>query len=160
MSAVLLYPQSLKPTSISSWGTEQRPEWNLGTQATGDSYLGLYGQETGNLGALQGSIAVGGGATLELTYEMMSQSDVAKLYEFWQLVILREQQRDRSAFRISPVHCLWTMCYVPRTFPLINQLWAFGDKSLKFEYQGTGECGPGFKVNVSLVSIPEVVSYE
>ena len=150
------------PTSVPKWSTETRPTWlSSATPTAGqDSYLGLYGSDGGNVSGLQGTVAIGGGAVLDLVYELLSESDVNALYEFWQKMIIKEQQRDRSAFRISPVHCLWTLAGCPRTYNLVNALWAFSDKALSFEYQGQGECGRLYKAQVALVSVPEVVSYE
>ena len=164
MSEYLFYPMHPSPTSVPKWGTEARPLWLSGTTQTSNrnSYLGAYASNGsgGDPMALQGTVAVGGGGTLELVYEMLGQSDVSKLYDFWGLTVLREQERERSAFRISPVHCLWTLAGCPRTFNLINNLWAFADKSLTFEYQGIGACGPLYKTQIGLVSVPEIVSYQ
>ena len=163
MSEYLFYPMKPEPTSAPKWGTEVRPTQQPGTNQTSDrnSYIGAYAANgNGEAVSLQGTVAIGGGGTLELIYEMLTQSDVSRLYEFWGLTVLREQEREQSAFRISPVHCLWTLAGCPRTFNLINNLWTFADKSLTFEYQGSGECGPLYKTQISLVSVPEIVSYQ
>ena len=159
MSSYLFFPMSPEPTSVSSWSTETRPTW-LQESQTQDSFLGMYGADGGNGGSLQGTVAVGGGALLELVYEVLTEGDVNSLYQFWQATIVREQQRDRSAFRIYPTHCLWKLSGCPRTYQIVNALWAFNDKNLRFEHQGQGECGPLYKCALSLISVPEVVSYQ
>ncbi len=162
MTAYLFYPMAPSPTNVPKWTSETRPTWLSSATGTAsqDSYLGVYGSDGGNNAGLQGTVAVGGGATLDLIYELLTESEVDILYRFWGAMIVREQQRDRSAFRISPVHCLWKLAGCPRTYNLINALWAFSDKALTFEYQGVGDCGKLYKSTISLVSVPEVVTYQ
>ena len=161
MVAYLFYPMTPSPTSVPRWGTEARPTWlsDATITASQESYLGVYG-DGGNIAGLQGTVAIGGGATLDLIYELLTESEVDILYKFWAEMIVREQQRDRSAFRISPVHCIWKLAGCPRTYNLINALWAFNEKSLSFEYQGVGDCGSLYKTTIGLISVPEVVKYE
>ncbi len=149
----LLFPMQPSPTRVVQWGTESSPQWeNLSKQEQG-STEGIEEE-------LQRSVAIGGGATIELRYEGLDESEVASLYMFWQSIVAREQARETSVFRISPVHCLWALGHFPRTYQLVNNLWAISNKQLTFDYMGQGECGPLMRVDIQLVSVPEVLAYE
>ena len=158
----LFLPQSPVPTAIKSWATEVSPQWENVTKRNQGAYQGLY-QSSGGVGdslSIDNSVAIGGGATIDLIYDGLSESEVSALYSFWQQIIAREQTRDSSVFRISPTHCLWSLGCFPRTFQLVNELWAISNKSLEFQYQGVGECGCLQKTELQLISVPEVLSYE
>jgi hypothetical protein len=157
--SALFFPFDPVPTRLAKWSTELRPEFDDSNAATGNSYSGLYSTDQAIGTDFQGSIAIGGGAAIELEYEDLTCEGVNALYTFWQSLIVLEQARDQSAFRISPVHCLWGLGCFPRTFSLINQLWVIADKSLEFTQIGTGECGGLFKTSISLRSVPEILSY-
>ncbi len=157
----LWWPEKPLPRRISDWQTEERPTW---TRSSGSNYAALYtplaqGESNPDLAALQGSIVIGGGAKLQLEYELLTHSDVNLLYQAWQTIVVREQSRLPSAFRIREASCLWSLADLPNDFKLVNQLWAVADRQIQFTHQGFNECGKLQRCTINLISVPEVLSY-
>jgi hypothetical protein len=165
----LWFPDKPKPTRVMDWSTEQRPEWskNLGSTAGGGSgsYASLYAPlSTDGAGAggglLEGSIVIGGGAKIQLSYDQLTHEEVNLLYQFWQRIVIRESSRQVSAFRIRAFSCLWSLGDFPSDFKVVNQLWSVADRQILFTRQGYGECGPLQNCALTLISVPEVLQYQ